>query len=96
MNKPGKRYNEDFKADIIRLIREEKHSVSDVVKDFGVNNQIVRNWPKKIKDNQDPDKVKITELEAEIRTKNKKIADQEEPIDILRKVTSIFAQIKRT
>ena len=96
MNKNGNRYNEEFKADIIRLVREEKRTVAKVCNDFGLNDQTVRNWLKESKDKLDPDKVRIAELEAENRQQKKKIADQEETIDILKKATSIFAQIKRT
>ena len=95
MSKQGTRYNEEFKTDIIRLIREDKHSVSSVVKDFGVNNQTVRNWLKEARDNQDPDKVRIAELESENRLLKKKVLDREVTIDILKKATSIFAQIDR-
>ena len=96
MSKQGKRYNEEFKADIVRLVREEKRTISSVASDFGLNDQTVRNWLKETKGKQDPDKVRIAELESEVKQQKKKIADQEEIIDILKKATSIFAQIKRT
>ncbi len=85
MAKNGKRYNQEFKNDILRLITEENRSVSSVVKDFGVNEQTVRNWLKKTQEKQDPIKTRITELEAELKAKDKKIADQELTIDILKK-----------
>ena len=37
MAKMGKPYNEDFKTDIIRLVRVEKQSTNKVAKNFGVN-----------------------------------------------------------
>ena len=95
MKNTGKRYNQEFKADILRLIREEKRPVSSIVKDFGVNDQTVRNWLKESKDKQDPDKVRISELEAELKETKKKLADSEVTIDILKKATSIFAQSNR-
>lgn len=95
MKNKGNRYNEEFKADIIRLIREEKRSVPSIEKDFGVNDQTVRNWLKESKDKQDPDKVRIAELEAELKEAKKKVADQELTIDILKKATAIFAQNNR-
>lgn len=95
MTKNGKRYNQQFKDDILRLINEEKRSVSNVAKDFGVNEQTVRNWLKENKDRQDPNKSRIAELEAELKAKDKKIADQELTIDILKKATAIFAQSNR-
>lgn len=95
MSKNGKRYNQQFKDDILRLIHEEKRSVSSIVKDFGVNEQTVRNWLKDHKNRQDPVKSRIAELEAELKAKDKKIADQELTIDILKKATAIFAQNNR-
>lgn len=95
MAKKGKRYNQEFKADILRLINVEKRSVSSVVKDFGVHDQTVRNWLKETKDNQDPTNSKISELEAKLKERDKKIADQELTIDILKKATAIFAQNNR-
>jgi transposase-like protein len=95
MKNTGKRYNEEFKADILRLIREEKRPVSSIVKDFGVNDQTVRNWLKESKDSQDPDKKRISELESELKETKKKLADSEVTIDILKKATSIFAQSSR-
>lgn len=95
MSKNGRRYNQEFKDDILRLINEEKRSVSSVVRDFGVNEQTVRNWLKQTKDQQDPLKARIAELEAELKAKDKKIADQELTIDILKKATAIFAQNNR-
>jgi transposase-like protein len=95
MTKKGKRYNQEFKADILRLINVEKRPVSSVVKDFGVNDQTVRNWLKETKDNQDPTNSQIAELEAKLKERDKKIADQELTIDILKKATAIFAQSNR-
>lgn len=95
MGNHGKRYTEEFKADIIRLVREEKRSITSIEKDFGVKDQTIRNWLKESKDKQDPDKVRIAELEAELKEAKKKIVDHEVTIDILKKATSIFAQSNR-
>lgn len=95
MRNTGKRYTEEFKADIIRLAREENRPVSSIVKDFGVNDQTIRNWLKETKDKQDPYKVRIAELEAELKEAKKKVADQELTIDILKKATAIFVQNNR-
>jgi transposase-like protein len=42
MKNTGKRYHEEFKADLIRLVFEEKHSVASIKKDFGVNHQTIK------------------------------------------------------
>lgn len=95
MTTKGKRYNQEFKADITRLINQDGRSVASIVKDFGVSEQTVRNWLKETKDSKDPDKVRIAELEAELKAKDKKLADHEITIEILKKATAIFAQSNR-
>ncbi len=77
------------------MIQQEKRSVASIVTDFGVSEQTVRNWLKQSRDSQDSDKVKIAQLEAELKAKNKKIADQEMTIEILKKAAAIFAQNNR-
>lgn len=95
MTSKGKRYNQDFKADIIRLIHQEKRSVASIVNDFGVSEQTVRNWLKENRTSKDSDKVRIAQLEAELKAKDKKIADHEMTIEILKKAAAIFAQNNR-
>jgi len=95
MTTKGKRYNQEFKADIMRLINQDGRSVASIVKDFGVSEQTVRNWLKGTKDSKDPDKARIAELEAELKVKDKRLADHEMTIEILKKATAIFAQNNR-
>lgn len=73
MAKNGTRYNPEFKNDILRLINEEKRSVSSVAKDFGVNEQTVRNWLKKNIDLQDLPHARIAELEVSSRQRIKRL-----------------------
>lgn len=95
MSRNGKRYNQQFKEEILRLVYEENRSLPAISKDFGVNEQTIRNWLKKSTELQDPIKARIAELEAELRAKDKKIADHELTIDILKKATAIFVQSNR-
>jgi transposase len=91
----GKRYNNEFRADVIRLVKVEGRAVSSVAKDLGVNDQTIRNWLKDETTQQDPTNVEIAELKAELKDARKKIADHEVTIDILKKATAIFAQNNR-
>lgn len=95
MSNNGKRYDQEFKSDIIRLVREEKRSVASIVTDFGISQQTVRKWSGESKTRENPDKVLISELQAEIKANHKKLADQELTIDILKKATAIFAKDNR-
>ncbi len=95
MKNTGKRYEQQFKDEIIRLVKVEKRTVSSIERDFGVKEQTVRNWLKEHKDAEDPEKVRIAELEAKLKEANKKIADHEMTIDILKKATAIFVKNDR-
>lgn len=95
MKNNGKRYNEDFKADVIKLILEENRLVSSVAKDFGVNSQTIRNWINKTKRKADPDEIGMAELKAELKKTKKKLRDSELSVDILKKCTAIFAKTNR-
>ena len=86
------RYNEEFRADVIRLVIEEGRTPYSVGKDLGVNAQTIRNWVKNHKNEQSPDKVKIAELEAELKEKKKQIKDLEMTNDILKKATAFFVK----
>lgn len=89
--KQGKRYNAEFKADIVRLIKEEGRTVTSIVKDFDISEQTVYNWLSKVKDQENPDKARIVELEAELKAERRKTTDLEETVAILKKATAIFA-----
>lgn len=95
MTNRGNRYNEEFKSDIIRLIREEKQSVSKVATDFGINQHTLRNWLKSNDDKQDPEKNRIAELEAKLKEEMRKNSDLQQTVDILKKATAIFVQDNR-
>jgi transposase-like protein len=95
MKNTGKRYEQQFKDDIIRLVKVEKRTIASIERDFDVKQQTVRNWLKERKDADDPEMVRVAELEAKLREANKKIADQEMTIDILKKATAIFVKNDR-
>jgi len=95
MTTKGNRYNEEFKADLIRLIREEQQPVNKVAKDFGVNDQTIRNWLKAAEVKQDPVNSRVAELEAHLKEEKRKNADLEQTVNILKKSVAIFIQDNR-
>jgi transposase len=94
MSKNGNRYTEEFKADAVRLVKEGR-SINGVASDLGVNPQSLRNWVGEVKKKQDPDKLRIMELEAELKAEKKRNSELEESVAILKKATAIFATSNR-
>lgn len=95
MTTKGNRYNDEFKADIIRLIQKEQQPVNKVAKDFGVNDQTIRNWLKDAEVKQDPVNSRVAELEVQLKEEKKKNADLEQTVNILKKSVAIFIQDNR-
>lgn len=91
----GKRYSEEFKADAVRLVRESGRSAASVSQDLGINPQTLRNWLGENQKRQSPDKVRIMELEAELKAEKRRNSELEESVAILKKATAIFVASNR-
>lgn len=62
-----------------------------MAKDLGISEQTVYRWLDQQKTRQRSDKVRIVELEAELKAANRRVVDLEETVTILKKATAIFA-----
>lgn len=91
MAETGKRYNKGFKADVVRMITDNSRSIASVAKDLGISEQTIYRWLEQSKSAQNPDKVRNMELEAELKASQRRVADLEESVTILKKATTIFA-----
>lgn len=88
----GIRYTQEFKNDVIKMITEGGRTPSSISKDLGINEQTIRNWLSFIKKKEDPLVTRISELENQLKEKERKINDLEMSVDILKKATAIFIQ----
>ncbi|MBT9173429.1 MAG: hypothetical protein DDT21_01830 [Syntrophomonadaceae bacterium] len=91
MAKTEKRYNKEFKDGVVRLVLDNGRSGASVAKDLGISEQTVYRWLDQQKTRQRPDKVRIIELEAELKAANRRVVDLEKTVTILKKATAIFA-----
>lgn len=85
----GKRYNEEFKTDIIRLVQEDHQPVNKVAEDYGVNAQTIRNWMKSTQNKKIPGNNRLAEVEAQLREEKRKNAELEQTVNILKKSVAI-------
>lgn len=91
MGSNGKRYTQEFKDGVIRMILEDGRSVVSVAQDLGISEQTIYRWLDKAKARQMPDKVRIMELEAELKAVKRREHELQQTVDILKKATAIFA-----
>jgi len=90
MGSNGKRYNQEFKDSVIRMIQEDGRGAASVAKDLGIAEQTIYRWLDKAKTRLIPDKVRIMELEAELKAAKRREHELEQTVDILKKATAIF------
>jgi transposase len=89
------RYSPEFKKETIRLVTELGQDVKKVAKDIGVHENTVYKWIQLYKDHPEEPFVGSGHQhsdEAELRKANKRIADLEQEVAILKKAIAIFSR----
>ncbi|EFV75214.1 transposase [Cytobacillus oceanisediminis] len=92
----GKRYDEAFKIETVKYIRENQKSVAQVAREVDVNENTLHGWVKKY--GQQPEIKAVQSFsseEAEFRALQKEIRDLKEENEILKKAMYYFAKSPR-
>jgi transposase len=91
----GKRYSAEFKIETIKQVTELGQDVRTVARDIGVHENTIYKWIQTYQQDQEEPFVGSGHQrveEAEIRKANKKIADLEQEVAILKKAIAIFSR----
>ncbi len=94
-NSNGNRYSEEFKQGAVKLVLENKQSVAEVCRNLGVSRNAVERWLAAEVDSHDDDKVRLHQMEAEIKQLRREKEDLEDTVEILKKAAAIFSQSQR-
>ena len=95
---PPPRYDEEFKAGVVRLVTEQGRQPTEAAKELGICIDTLRNWLKAsgIQMGQasrlNREQQRIRELEAEVRALRKQLGEKEEVIDVLKKSVGILSK----
>ena len=95
---PPPRYDEEFKAGVVRLVTEQGRQPTEVAKELGICIDTLRNWLKAsgIQMGQasrlNREQQRIRELEGEVRALRKQLGEKEEVIDVLKKSVGILSK----
>ena len=88
----GKRYPNQFRADVVRVARQGDLSLKQVATDFGVSEASVMNWMRQA-DIDEGQVGGVTSAEAEqMRALKKRNRILEQEVEILRRATAYFAK----
>lgn len=94
-SKYNRRFDPEYKKEIVRLVEELGKSPVQVAEDIGVTPQTVRAWVRKFGKGSDevfPGKGHLHPADEEVRQIKKKLKDLEEENAILKKAMAIFAR----
>jgi transposase-like protein len=95
---PPPRYDEEFKAGVVRLVTEQGRQPTEAAKELGICIDTLRNWLKAsgIQMGQasrlNREQQRIRELESEVRALRKQLGEKEEVIDVLKKSVGILSK----
>ena len=97
--KPPRRYDEAFKAGAVRLVTEQGRPSREVASELGICIDTLRSWLKAAgapspgqSDRQNREAHRMREMETQIRTLRKQLAEKEQVIDILKKSVDILSK----
>ena len=94
--RPRRRFDEDFKAQAVRLVLDEGKSVGSVARDLDLTETALREWVKRARADRTRGKTGLTTAEREELVRLRKaLRIAEEERDILKKATAFFAKQSR-
>ena len=94
--RPRRRFDEEFKAQAVRLVLDEGKSVSSVARDLDLTETALREWVKRARADRTKGKTGLTTAEREeltrLRRENRILQEERE---ILKKAAAFFAKHQR-
>ncbi|AFH61518.1 transposase IS3 [Paenibacillus mucilaginosus K02] len=97
MGEQRQRYNEEFKQRTVKFIQNQTKTVADIAQELNIPASTVHQWIAKYRDfESEPvnSGERIRELEQSDKEKERRIADLEEELAILKKALHIFSKPK--
>ena len=94
--RPRRRFDDDFKAQTVRLVLDEGKSVGSVARDLDLTETALRGWVNRARADRTQGKTGLTTAEREelarLRKENRILRDERE---ILKKAAAFFATERR-
>lgn len=93
MKEKRRRFTSEFKAEAVRLVATGGRPLSQIARELGINEQVLRNWKRQAGgDGSSPDHFARND---EIRRLRRELARITEERNILKKATAFFANESR-
>src|SRR5687768_18289669 len=96
LRRPRRRFDEEFKAQAVRLVLDEGKSVGSVARDLDLTETALREWVNRVRADRTKGKTGLTTAEREeltrLRRENRILQEERE---ILKKAAAFFAKHQR-
>jgi|SRR4029078_1075905 transposase len=95
MGEQRQRYNEEFKQQTVKFIQEQTKSVEDIAQELNIPSGTLHGWLAKYRQFESEPLAsaeKIRQLEQLLKEKDRRIADVEEELAIVKKAVHIFSK----
>jgi transposase len=94
MAKTNKRYEPEFKKQMVRLVLEEGRTIASVNKEYNLGEGTVRSWIRQFEEEceKDPEANEKGELYEENRRLRKKLEEMDKENRFLKKAAAFFAK----
>lgn len=89
-----RRFTDEYKQDVIRMLEEKQMSISDLARDMDLRVDLLYSWKRKYGKSNNSVLTK-DESAAQLRKLQKRLRDVEEERDILKKAMAIFTQVSK-
>lgn len=93
MSDVRRKYDEDFKKNAVKLSFASSKSVAQVARDLGVSDAMLYRWRQKY--TPEGDKTRYATLDEENKALRLRNAEQAIEIDMLKKVSTYFASLRK-
>ncbi|GAA0950903.1 transposase [Nonomuraea longicatena] len=90
----GKNYSEEFKGEVVKAVLDERLTIGQAARDFGVSRETVRNWVAKEKRRRsgNTEQARDSAERARVREMERRLAELEEENALLKKCAAFFAR----
>ena len=98
MIKERRKYDREFKKEVVRIAKEGERSVTELAEDLGIHRNLIHKWNRQLKDEGEeafPGKGHMKAEDEELRRLRRELDDVKEERDILKKALAIFSKRPR-
>jgi transposase len=92
---PRRKYDREFKYEVLRLVKEGNKSIAEIARDLGIDENLIYIWRKKAAQDSQfafPGKGHLKPQDEELRRLKRQLMDVTEERDILKKALAIFSR----